>query len=212
MEKAILKWMLPVILVTSVSADFSMKENEVKITTTDKTLPAYANRINFGLSRLGYERIKPESLYFGIDMWYVLTFGPIPFERTIGEAEVRLGYNLFFNDEDRLTPIVGMGCLKDFVHHQKQGLMYGTVGVLYEHRFSNLFDLGVNLKVLGGGDVGRSRWGSPVWGYDISTPFTFHFGENRNWDFRLEPFYIQMFGHRNTHNFGGSRSAFGYRF
>ena len=212
MRKIISIQLLMITLMSFLGAELIVKENEVKITTTNKPVPVYENRINFALSRLGYERIKPEAFYFGIDMWYVLTYGPIPFERTIGEAEARVGYNLFFNDEDRLTPIVGIGCFKDFVHHQKQGLVYGTVGVLYEHKFSNLFDLGVNLKVLGGGDVGRSRWGSPIWGYDMSTPFTFHFGEKRNWDFRLEPFYIQMFGHRNTHNFGGGRSAFGYRF
>jgi len=213
MKKVNIKWLLPIVLMgASLHADVVVKDNEVKITTTKDPVPFYANRVSFALSRLGYERIKSEGVYFGVDMWYVLTFGPIPFERTVGEAEVRVGYNYFYNGEDRLTPIIGIGCFKDFVHHRKQGITYGTIGVLYEHRFSNLFDLGVNLKLLGGNNQGRHRWGNPVWGYDISAPLTFHFGERRNWDFRLEPFYIQMFAHRSTHNFGGGRSAFGYRF
>jgi len=201
-----------IMLMFSLGADLIVKETEVKSNAVITPEHNYANRINFAFSRLGYERIKPEAFYFGVEAWYVLTYGPTPFERTIGEAEARVGYNLFFNDEDRLTPIAGVGCFKDFVHHQKQGLVYGTLGVLYEHHFSHLFDLGVNLKVLGGADVGRSRWGSPIWGYDISVPLTFHFGEKGNWDFRLEPFCIQMFGHRHTHSFGGGQSAFGYRF
>jgi hypothetical protein len=214
MKAVNMKWLLALVLmgVSSLNADVTMKENEVKITTTDKPLPVYYNRMNFNLSRLGYERIRNDAMYFGIEAWYLLTFGPIPFERTIGEAEARVGYNFFFHEDDRFTPIVGVGYFKEFVHHHKQGIIYGTIGVLYEHRFSNLFDLGVNLKLLVGGDQGRHRWGSPVWGYDISAPLTFHFGERRNWDFRLEPFYIQMFAHNNTHNFGGGRSAFGYRF
>ncbi len=214
MRNGNLKWLLlsAGIVTSSLSANFIVKENEVTLTTTKKPVPVYQNRLNFNLSRIGYERIKPKAVYFGLEAWYVLTMGPFPLEWTLLEAEARIGYNLFFNDEDRLTPIVGFGYFKDFVHHQRQGLLYGTAGFLYEHKFSNLFDIGVNLKVLVGGDVGKSRWGNPVLGYDISTPLTFHFGEKRNWDFRLEPFYIQMFAHNHAHNFGGGRSAFGYRF
>jgi hypothetical protein len=197
---------------SSVFADLKVEENKITLKTTKDEIPPYYHRVNFGLSRLGYEFIKPEFLYAGAEVWGILSYGPFPFERTMGEIEARIGYNFAVNHNDRFTPIIGIGCFKDFRHHQKQGVCYITSGVLYEHKFTNLFDLGVNLKGLLGQTEGRSRWGNPVWGYDISVPLTIHFGEYRNWDFRLEPFYIQMFGHNSTHSYGGTRSSFGYRF
>lgn len=212
-------------LVSSVSAATKVEKEEVTIKTTEKTInngkPPYYHRLNFSLSRVGYEYIKPESLYVGGEAWMMLCYGSFPFERTMAEAEVRTGYNFLLNEEDRFTPVIGLGYFqnrglggcRDSKHHEdKQGLWYITLGALYEHQFNNVFDLGVNLKGLLGHCTGKKRWGDPVWGFDLSLPLTFHFGERRNWDIRLEPFYIQMFGPRKTHDFAGGRSSFGYRF
>lgn len=183
--------------------------------------PAYDHRINFGFPRLGYEHIQPDAVYFGIEGWRVYRIGHRDFQRDIGEGEVRLGYNFLFDNRDHFTPIIGGGYFKDFKYHRRnQAIGYGTIGFLFDHEFGSVFNLGLNLKGLLGYTVGKNLhvkhhhpgWGNPIWGYDIGVPLTFRFSHQRHWDVRLEPFYIQMFAHHGTHNFGGFRGSLGYRF
>src|SRR5271155_646502 len=67
----------------------------------------YHNRmVVFDLSHLTYERIKPNSLYAGVEGWLV----PVTrHNQTIVEGEFRMGYNFFWNGRDHFTPIAGIG-------------------------------------------------------------------------------------------------------
>lgn len=220
-----LKQVVPALILATSSVLGNMQvERTVKTTTTVSEYPPYAtqyaNRVNFGIPRLGYERIKPDSVYFGIEAWRVYRLGNATFEKDILEAEARVGYNFFFDGREHFTPIIGGGYFKDFARHRqrKQGIAYGTFGFLYDHEFNSVFNLGVNMKGLVGytvnkhGHVKKHDWSNPILGYDLGLPFTFRFESQRHWDVRLEPFLIQMFTHHATHNFGGLRASLGYRF
>jgi len=196
----------------------------------------YDNRVGFFPAVLVYERIKPDAFYVGIEAWasYVLTNSRGHSDRVLGEVEVRFGQNYFYNRRDHLTPFLGAGVIKDFSrewsetlfflgkilvrskrhHFQKSPVVYGAFGLLYDHEFNSIFNLGVNFKGMIGGGVGHThiRWGSTVAGIDVSLPITFRFGNERHWDFRLEPFYVFLNSSRFSRSYFGGRSTLGYRF
>ncbi len=179
----------------------------------------YHNRMAvFSINHLVYERIKTNALYAGIEGWGL---GTLNQNRIIAEGELRMGYNFFWNGRDHLTPLAGIGFFKDFHkmheyrhHHMKPGIAYGTVGFLYDHEFTNVFNLGLNIKGILGGPVSKKHfeWGSPVGGVDVSLPITFRFGHKRHWDSRIEPFNIYLCSRQATFNYVGFRSTIGYRF
>src|SRR5581483_1865487 len=182
------------------------------------------NRIAvFNIEHLTYERIKTDSLYAGVESWFL----PVATKhhhhhhsQYLFEGEFRMGYNFFWNGRDHFTPLAGVGYLQQFhrtdgkIRHDKPGIVYGTFGFLYDHEFTKTFNLGVNLKGLLGGPVSENRfeWGNPVAGIDISLPITFRFGYQRRWDIRLEPFDIYLHGSKNSCNYFGGRSTVGFRF
>lgn len=180
----------------------------------------YHNRMAvFSISHLAYERIKTNAFYAGIEGWAAAVVNHD--ERLIAEGEFRLGYNFFWNGRDHFTPIVGTGFFKDFQKtHQdghrklKPGVCYGTIGFLYDHEFTDVFNLGLNIKGILGGPVSRKHfdWGSPVVGFDVSLPITFRFGHKRHWDARTELFDIYLHGSEASSNYVGFRSTIGYRF
>lgn len=182
---------------------------------TASVLPVYNHRINFDLTRIGYEHIKPKSIYIGIEGWalFSISFSE-PMRFSLVQSEVRLGYNFCFNTVDHFTPFVSGGYFRGFHDHQKQGLAYGGLGIRYEHEFNKLIAFGVNAEGLVGGSVEKvgQPWGNPIWGFDIALPLTFRFTEKRNWDFRFEPFVTYFDGTNSAHTFIGARSAIGYRF
>ena len=175
----------------------------------------YHNRIAvFTINHLVYERIKPNAIYAGVEGWSLFTVGNC--DRFIAEGEIRLGYNYFWNGRDHFTPIAGVGFLKDFgaYHGERPGIAYGTVGFLYDHEFTDVFNLGLNVKGILGGPVSKNHfdWGSPVVGVDTSLPITFRFGYKRHWDVRLEPFNVYLHGSNASADYFGFRSTIGYRF
>ncbi|MBF5059387.1 hypothetical protein [Candidatus Neptunochlamydia vexilliferae] len=202
----------------------------------------YNNRmVVFNLVRLCYERTKLDALHVGVDAWltWAVTnknarYHPSPFG-FIGEAEVHLGYNYHFGMRNFLTPIVGIGVFGDFRNNYCKirrrhsywysdypysykrfsltPVLYGTFGILYTHEFNSIFNLGLNLKGIVGGDVNkRTRWGNPVLGFDLTIPIIFRFGKYRHWEFRLEPFNIYLNGRQVERSYFGCRNMFGYRF
>jgi hypothetical protein len=198
----------------------------------------YHNRIViFDPLHQAYERIKPDAFYAGIELWatYALANGGSHVDQLIGEAELRMGYNYFFNGRDHVTPFVGVGVFKDFrvehvnhvtyrigsvVFHDhdniiKPAVVYGVFGLLYDHEFNSFFTLGANFKGMVGGAASKKKhfkWGNPVGGIDVALPITFRFGPKRHWDIRLEPFDIFMHGTHISRNYFGSRCTVGYRF
>ena len=199
----------------------------------DSLFYEYHNRIAvFSPYHITYERIKTDAFYTGVEGWLV---GSLTGDAdVIGDAELRMGYNLFWNQRDHFTPFAGVGFFKDFsrVHtrhwkcdeydychfhrsrHHIPGVIYGTVGFLYDHEFNDVFNLGFNAKGLAGGPVSTKfvDWGSPVFGLDVALPITFRFGYRRHWDARLEPFNLYMHGEQFDRNYFGFRSTVGYRF
>lgn len=197
----------------------------------------YHNRIVvFDPLHQAYERIKNDAFYVGVEAWatYVLSNDRGHAKRLLGEGELRMGYNYFYNGRDHVTPFLGVGVIKDFTkeryeiryfsgktlvhtkkkHYQKPAVVYGVFGLLYDHEFNSIFNLGIHFKGLIGGSAGHHHrnWGSTVGGIDVSLPITFRFGYQRHWDVRLEPFYIYLNGSHISRNYFGGRSTVGYRF
>jgi hypothetical protein len=211
---------------------------EVAIAQSDckkpaKTMPVcgepsyyeYHNRMAiFSPLHQTYERIKTNAFYTGVEIWALNTWST---DRKLemallGEAELRFGWNYFYNGRDHVTPFAGAGVIRDFRkekfndghHERKPAVAYGVFGLLYDHEFNSVFNLGFNLKGLVGGQVEKQRydWGSPVGGIDIALPITFRFGYHRHWDIRIEPFDIYLRGTHVSRNYIGFRSTVGYRF
>lgn len=173
-----------------------------------------------------YERIEINALYGAAEI-YALPVAAWPNKHhhhrhnVLVNAEVRFGYNYFFNGRDHITPFAGIGFVEHnfrYHHHDSRhhlpGVAYGTLGFRYYHDFNSVFSLGCNGKHMFGGPVKQKHhgWGSPVIGLDLSMTATFRFGYWRHWDIRLEPFYMVLYGSGETQNFLGGRSNVGYRF
>lgn len=179
----------------------------------EDVIPTYAHRINFDLPRFGYEHIKLDAIYVGVEGWYLWGFGGHGFQLILGEAEGRIGYNFSLNPSDVITPFVGGGYFRSFATDRKQEIGFSSLGFRYEHVFSRVFNLGLNLEgMLGYSLKHRQSWGDPIWGVDVGVPLTWRFTRKKNWDVRAEPFFTGWFGQDRNAFFTGVRGAFGYRF
>ncbi len=234
MKHLFLKLLIPSFFV--VAAETSA--NEIHQDVPPVTLPAkentpfieYHNRIAaFNMLAtyfLYYERIKPNAIYVGIE-----ELSTEPFlnhsASSISLHNFSMGYNFFWNGRDHFTPIAGIGYFRArskscyyntlfrSVHHEEFSLLYGTLGILYDHEFNTIFNLGLNLKVDVGGQLGHRKKhdiGTPCVGIDVSIPITFRFGYRRHWDIRIEPFDIFWFGKKHSHNYLSTKGSVGYRF
>jgi len=231
MKNGYLKFLVPVMLMMPLLAhtdEVAQSDSNVSVKAESKPneTPAfyeYHNRMAvFGPFHQAYERIKTDAFYVGVEAWLLSTIAP--HRDTLGEAEIRFGYNFFYNSRDHVTPFVGAGVIHDFREHRvnerfyhyrsRPPVVYGVFGMLYDHEFNRLFNLGFNVKGLIGGPVKKKTldWGSPVVGVDVAIPITFRFGYKRHWDFRIEPFYIYLHGSQTSQNYFGGRSTIGYRF
>lgn len=204
--------------------------DSVKSEKTEWPFREYHNRISvFYPYHQAYERIKPDAFYVGVEGWVT---GTLPKNRALGEVELRMGYNFFYNGRDHLTPVAGVGVLKEtnirvwkfavddagFIRISNEvrapAVIYGMIGCLYDHEFNSIFNLGLNVKAMIGGPSNKRHfdWGCPVGGIDVAMPITFRFGHNRHWDVRIEPFNTALFGTKNSRNYFGFRNTIGYRF
>lgn len=202
-------WLSTLVLMAAVQAEECVEKVE-----TNAPIPQYDNRINFSLSRLGYERLKPNGVYVGLQEWFTFLMPWNHYSHWMNELEARVGYNFCFEGKDRLTPMIGGGFFRYSSKNNPQDIGYGLVAVFYEHTFNRLFSMGLNLK----GTVGASKheknknMGNPILGYQVDVPFTFRFGEKLNWDFRITPFYLAMNGKNWDLSTYGFYGEFGYRF
>jgi hypothetical protein len=179
----------------------------------------YHNRvILFQPLHQGYERIKPDAFYVGVEGYVAPEVNQTRLSWLL-DAELRLGYNFFFRGRDHLTPVTGIGYAQTFSRehshtHHKPGILYSIFGLLYDHAFNSVFNLGVNAKFLLGGAVNSNSfdWGSPVIGCDASLPITLRFGRHRHWDYRIEPFNFYLHGSHATVDYFGFRNTLAYRF
>jgi hypothetical protein len=199
----------------------------------------YNNRIAvFNPFHQVYERTKPHAYYVGVEAWLTYAWSNQNNNDNnntcvLGEAELRMGYNFFYNGKDHVTPFAGVGAVRDYksehwnnfviinggiftdhVSVKKPAVLYGVLGFLYDHEFNRWFTVGSNFKFLIGGSSSSKHveWGNPVTGLDIAIPITFRFGYKRHWDFRIEPFDIYLNGQNFSRNYLGFRSTLGYRF
>lgn len=196
----------------------------------------YNNRMAvFGPLHQVYERTKPDAFYVGVEGWCLPVWNSEKSgEHMFGEAEIRMGYNYFYNGRDHVTPFAGVGMLRDYTevrheegvffngqfykrhHHSEkmEAIGYGVIGFLFDHEFNRCVCLGSNFKFLVGGSFSEKHqsWGNPVVGIDIGIPLTFRCGYKRHWDFRIEPFDIYLNGRNVSCNYIGFRSTVGYRF
>lgn len=194
------------------------KTHPEKVEVMAKVIPFYEyhNRMVVFLPwHQAYERIKPDAIYWGVEAWY--THVDNKDHNWLLDAEARVGYNLVYNKIDHVTPFAGVGYIQDFSKHyhkyHKPGIVYGTVGMLYDHEFNSVFTLGMNLKGLIGAPAKKKHyWGSPVVGADVAIPITFRLGKRRHWDLRLEPFNTYLYGAHAHAYYLGTRCTLGYRF
>ena len=176
----------------------------------------YHNRmIVFAPFYQGYERIKPDAFYVGVEGIFTPIW-PQKHEAWLINEELRMGYNFFCNGRDHVTPFAGAGYLEVSHHNHGINIGYGTLGFLYDHEFNTIFNLGLNGKILMGSPVAGKHhlknWGSFVIGSNVSLPITFRFGHHRHWDFRIEPFNIYLRGSKASETFWGFANSIGYRF
>ena len=209
--------LVPVLGHTDDGSFWEKQPENVEIVTKVTPFYEYHNRmVVFSPTHQAYERIKPDDMYWGIEGWYVRADNK--HKNWLLNGEFRVGHNYLYNLVDHVTPFAGVGYIQDFSKHyhnyHKPGIVYGTVGMLYDHEFNSVFTLGVNLKGLVGGPASKKHfnWGSPVVGADMSIPITFRLGHNRHWDLRLEPFNTYLYGTHACAYYVGSRCTVGYRF
>ncbi|HUD02214.1 MAG TPA: hypothetical protein VMR37_07785 [Rhabdochlamydiaceae bacterium] len=136
----------------------------------------FDNRINFGPGGLfnvaagaSYARIKPDSTYIGIATY-------IDLNRAIVTAMG--GYNFLLSEKDKLTPSAGLGCFTGLGRHTGSTRIFPVVGLEYEHAFNSVFSVGTELVTV---LVPHNSFVS------LGVPFTFHFGDQKRWEFRLTP-------------------------
>lgn len=213
--------LLPILALSAFGfADQASPEEETSIDKAKELQSVqYHNRmVVFAPFHQAYERIKPDAIYAGAE-GYLVPLLDSKKEGVLLDAELRMGYNFFFNGRDHLTPFAGLGYFQDHFkfdrdHRHRPGVVYGAVGFLYNHEFDKTYNLGVNVKFLTGGAVEEKHfdWGSAIVGTDIAIPATFRFGKNRNWDYRLEPFNLYLHGSNASENYFGFRNTVAYRF
>ena len=219
MKNHYLKALLPILSMTTLGYADQAGGNQPVNQKKEPHFIQYHNRaILFAPFHQGYERIKPDAFYVGVEAFLVPVANK-DHDNSLLDAELRMGYNFFFNGRDHVTPFAGVGFVEDFFRehhrtHHRPGIVYGTMGFLYDHEFNTIFNLGLNAKVLLGGPVSHKEfdWGSPVVGADVAIPITFRFGRNRHWDYRIEPFNMYLHGSNESQNYFGFRSSLGYRF
>ncbi len=194
---------------------------EEKIEKVSKFIQ-YNNRVMlFTPAHIGYERIKPNGMYVGVEAFQSPVFNK-KYKKEFVDVELRLGHNSFYNGKDHFTPFIMLGGAganhtRSFFNIDYQfknwGTVYGGAGFLYTHECDSIFNIGVNAKLLLGGCVCQKdkKLGSPLVGMDVAVPFTFRFGNHKHWDFRLEPFFFGLKGQGSV-GYLGWRNSLGYRF
>jgi len=100
----------------------------------------------FNLSRLNYERIKPDDVFVGVDLWATYAFASTNANyhksllTAIGEAEFHMGYNFLLASRNHLTPFLGVGVFGDFGNYSyeiERTYTYHYYTLYYEHEYTS---------------------------------------------------------------------------
>lgn len=184
--------------------------------------------------RLGYEYLKPDAFYFGIDLMgaagihgFHETFKRFHVPRSHGTAgfvnfELRFGYTLMAN-RWLVTPYFcngayayGSGCHD---HHFHGGMSYLGGGVRSLYEVSQTFNVGLNAKVFASiytSDkfkflkISRSNHHGQ-WGGELGVPLIWYLGSHKRWDIQLEPYFLKL-DFSQVQNIYGLRLLFGCHF
>lgn len=183
--------------------------------------------------RLGYEYLKPEAFYFGID---ILAAGAnhgfhesfkghrIPQSDGLagfGFFELRFGYTLSSN-KWLLTPFLCLGGYSfgsGSHHHFDDGFSYFGGGIRSRYEISQIFNLGLNLKIFGSFDTDehfrflgiKKSDHNGLWGGEVGLPLIWYVGSHKRWDIQLEPYFLKL-DFAEVQNIYGLRLLFGYHF
>ena len=184
--------------------------------------------------KLGYEYLKPDAFYFGID---ILAAGGnhgfhesfkrerIPQSNGLtgfANLELRLGYAIALS-RWLSTPFLCMGGYSfssgSHHHHFGESISYLGAGVRSRYEFSQSFNLGVTFKIFSA-MYRDERWRffelkqvthDGLWGGEIGIPLIWRVGSKRRWDIQLEPYFLKL-DFAEVQNIYGTRLLFGYRF
>ncbi len=183
--------------------------------------------IYYGLTA-GYEFLRPNALYLGIEGLYALGRMHIKAQHqktkiyqdhvpgTFANAELRLGYNFHLPESFYLTPFIGFGGyhvrpIRSI--HYVQNWLYVAMGMKTEYEVNPDFSVGVNLTgthaVYLEQRIKKHKYSSfyhnntNVFGYEISFPLTLKIGDTKNWALRLEPYYLKLNSHSDANAVGG---------
>jgi hypothetical protein len=198
-----------------------------------KNVRVHGSKLFLGL-RLGYEYLKPEAFYFGID---IMAAGAnhgfhesfrehhVPQSNGLtgfGNFELRFGYT-FTTNSWLATPFLCLGGYSfgsgNHHHHFDEGISYLGGGVRSRYEISQIFNLGLNIKIFGSiytdekfrflGIKQTNHNG--LWGGEFGLPLFWRIGSHKRWDIQLEPYFLKL-DFSEVQNIYGTRLLFGYCF
>ena len=186
---------------------------------------------------IGYEYRKPESLYMlldigvsGSDHRLSVNAKEVDHNRSLnlrfGKIALLFGYtNTYCNW--LWTPYVGFNSFLVRNENTHQAKLYErlrgfAIGIRADYSFNDCFDLGTDiqlfnicgikeyrLKNFNNSYLARSYFES--YGLNISLPMTYHYGQTRQWDIKIEPYYTVIAFRHNQHTYGANFLV-GYNF
>ena len=184
--------------------------------------------------RVGYEYLKPDAFYFGMDIMgaggihgFHETFKGhhIPRNKSstgFANLDLRFGYTLI-TDRWLATPYLcygayafGNGCHH---HHFDGGMVYLGGGLRSRYEISRVFNIGLNAKIFSSiytdeklrfFKIKRTNHNG-LWGGELGLPLIWYVGSYKRWDIQLEPYFLKL-DFSETQNIYGLRLLFGYHF
>lgn len=205
----------------------------LNVNTHFNHVKVHGTKFFFGL-RLGYEYLKPDFFYFGIDLlsaaanhgfhekhrkYYIpQANGWIGF----GAFDLRLGYTIAPN-RWLVTPFLCLGAY-DFgggPHHNfyDNGFSYLGGGVRSRYEVSRAFNVGLNLKIFSSmyheekfRFLGvKEKTHNGLWGGEIGVPLIWRLGSHKRWSMRFEPYFLKL-DFSEAQNVYGTRLLFDFCF
>ncbi len=153
-----------------------------------------SNTVFEGL-RLGYDDLKPEAFYFGMDGLVAVgehfnNHWKSKHPSLFANIEQRYGYTFQspISGNSTLTPFAGIGW-----YHTSTNWYYGAAGLRMTQKFCENFDVGFNLKAMYAfaNNVGNHWRVKNNWGYEVGLPLTWYVGALKKWDLQFQPYLLK---------------------
>ena len=184
--------------------------------------------------KIGYEYLKPDAFYFGIDV--LAAGGNHGFHESFkgetvpqsdgltgfGNFELRFGYTIS-TTRWLTTPFLCIGGYSygsgTHYHYFSAGASYLGIGLHSRYEVSQTFNIGINFKAFSAFDR-EEKWRflglkqvihNGLWGGGIGIPLIWRVGSKKRWDIQLEPYLLKL-TFAEVQNIYGTRLIFGYRF